>query len=221
MSWDSKVEFGTDNLINVKKDTDKSGLEKLEDPTYRKFIDQTYQVIQKVEEIGLPKKGEQVRAVTFRNFNAAVFLKYICEANKIKKLNLVVYSINAEAAKLICELIDSGRIENCTILMSNLRNKAHRSKEQLTRDLFVNNPKVDLFFASSHGKIMTMQTEDGNYYCVEGSGNMSYNSRVEQYVIDNDKGLHEFTTKWMSEIKTFLKDKKELVLTQTPEKHPS
>ena len=213
MAWDSTVNFGNEELINVKKDTDKSGLEELGDPSYRKFVNQTYQVIQNVEEIGLPKKGEQIRVVTFRNFNAAVFLKYICDKEIVEELNLVVYSINAEAAKMICDLIDNGRILNCTILMSNLRNKAHRAKEQLTRDLFVNNPKVDLFFASSHGKITTMKTEKSNYFCVEGSGNMSYNSRVEQYVIDNDKGLHDFTTKWMLDIKTFLKGKKELVLT--------
>ena len=97
--------------------------------------------------------------------------------------------------------------------MSNLRNKAHRAKEQITRDLFVNNPKVDLFFCSSHAKIMSMKTVDGNYYSIEGSGNMSYNSRVENYCLDNDKELYNFTTGWMSEIKDHLKGKKELVLT--------
>ncbi len=114
---------------------------------------------------------------------------------------------------MINALINDGKIGRATILMSNLRNKAHRAKEQITRDNFVNNPKVDLFFASAHSKIMSMKTENGNYYSLEGSGNLSFNSRVEQYVLDNDQGLYNFTKNWMGKIKDYLKGKKELVLT--------
>lgn len=99
-----------------------------------------------------------------------------------------------------------------TILMSNLRNKAHREKEQITRDLFANNPKIDLFFASSHAKITAIKTKN-NHYVLEGYGNMSFNSRIEQYIIDNDKTLFDFTLNWINEIKEFLKGKKELILT--------
>ena len=60
---------------------------------------------------------------------------------------------------------------------------------------------------------MGLKTKKGNYYILEGSGNLSFNSRVEQYVIDNDKELFNFTKDWMSKIKVFLKGKKELVLT--------
>lgn len=213
MQWEEN-EWNTDNdeLINVAKDTSDSGLEELEDEKYRRFIEKTYQVIESVEEIGLPKPGEQIRLVTFRSFNAAVFLAHICKSEKIEHLYLVVYSINAEAANMINTLINDGKIGRATILMSNLRNKAHRAKEQITRDNFVNNPKVDLFFASAHSKIMSMKTESGNYYSLEGSGNLSFNSRVEQYVLDNDQGLYNFTKNWMGKIKDYLKGKKELVL---------
>jgi hypothetical protein len=207
-SWDYK-----ESLISVEKDTDDSGVEELQDPKYRSFIEKTYSVIKDVEHIGLPKPGEQLRVVTYRTFNAAVFLSHIAEKEDIEYLILVVYSINAEAAKLINSLINSGKIKKAKILMSNLRNKAHREKEQVTRDIFVNNPNVDLFFAQCHSKIMAMQTTKGNYYSVEGSGNLSFNSRIEQYIIDNDKGLFDFTDRWTEDIKTYLKGKKELVLT--------
>jgi hypothetical protein len=114
---------------------------------------------------------------------------------------------------MIDKMIKDELIGKCQILMSNLRNKAHRKKEQITRDLFVDNPKVDLFFASSHAKILSVETNKGNFYSLEGSGNMSFNSRVENYCIDNDEKLYNFHCDWMNEIKTFLKDKKELVLT--------
>lgn len=222
---EENIKWDTDNtddwtseapLINVEKDTDDSGVEDLEDPKYLSFVEKTYQIIHTVEQIGLPKPGHQLRIVTFRTFNASLFLSYICEKEMVEELLLVVYSINAEAAKMIESLVSQGKVKKATVLMSNLRNKAHRQKEQITRDLFVNNPNIDLFFAQSHGKIMAMKTQSGNYYSVEGSGNLSFNSRIEQYIVDNDKGLFEFTRDWMQKIKIYLKGKKELVLTETP-----
>ena len=213
-NWNTDTSWNeNESLINVKKDTMDSGLELFEDEKYKRYIEKTYQTIENVKEIGLPKENEQIRLVTFKSFNSAVFLKFITDTHTIENLILVVYSINAEAAKLINDLIEQRKILKCKILMSNLRNKAHRKKEQITRDMFVENPNVDLFFASSHSKIMAMKTSCNNHFVLEGSGNLSFNSRVEQYILDNDKKLFEFTDNWTEKIKEYLKGKKELVLT--------
>ena len=206
--WDN-----SESLINIEKDTDDSGVEEKFDESYKKFIEKTYQVINHIEEIGMPQKNEQIRIVTFRSFNTVHFINYIAKKEIIEHLVLAVYSINAEAARFINDMINEGLIQKATILMSNLRNKAHREKEQITRDLFVNNPKVDLFFLQSHAKIVAMKTIDDNYYAIEGSGNLSYNSRVEQYVIDNDEGFYNFTVNWMQKVRELLKGKKELIET--------
>lgn len=213
MSWDSDINWSSEKeLINVSKDTDNSGLESLDNPKYKKFVEKTNSIIYEIEDIGLPKENEQIRIVTFKSFNAAVFLKHIFDREEIKELLLVVYSINHEAAKMINDMINERSIKT-TILMSNLRNKAHRKKEQLTRDMFVNNPNINLYFASAHSKIMAIKTKEGNHYILEGSGNLSFNSRIEQYVLDNDRKLFNFTKSWMKKIKQYLKGKKELVLT--------
>ncbi len=107
-------------------------------------------------------------------------------------------------------MINEGLIEDATILISNLRNKACSKKEALTRDLFMNNNRVELIFASSHAKIISIETYDGNYYTIEGSGNLSFNSRIEQYIIDNDKELYDFHNQWIKEILEFFKGKKHL-----------
>lgn len=214
MGWgELSTSWGERSLINVGKDTKDSGLEDLEDEKYKSFCKKTYQVINQVDEIGLPLQGEQLRLITFRSFNAAIFLAHITETEIIEEIILVVYSINAEAAKLINDLILTGKIKKAKVLMSNLRNKAHRVKEQITRDSFVNNPNVDLFFCSSHAKIISMKTDRGNYYTIEGSGNLSFNSRVEQYSIENNKALFDFNNNWTEKIKTYLSGKKELILT--------
>lgn len=213
MAWDSNTSWNAEkDLINVSKDTTDSGLEILENPKYKKFVEKTNSIIYELEDIGLPREKEQIRVVTFKSFNAAVFLKHIFDREEVDELLLVVYSINHEAAKMINDMVNKQSIKT-TILMSNLRNKAHRKKEQLTRDMFVENPNIDLYFASVHSKIMGLKTKKGNHYILEGSGNLSFNSRVEQYVLDNDKELFQFTKDWMQKIKVYLKGKKELVLT--------
>src|SRR5699024_6237038 len=213
MAWDSNTSWNAEkDLINVSKDTTDSGLEILENPKYKKFVEKTNSIIYELEDIGLTREKKQSRVVTFKSFNAAVFLKHIFDREEVDELLLVVYSINHEAAKMINDMVNKQSIKT-KILMSNLRNKAHRKKEQLTRDMYVENPNIDLYFDSAHSKIKEIKTKKGNYYILKGSGNLSFNSRVEQYVIDNDKELFNFTKDWMRKIKVFLKGKKELVLT--------
>ena len=137
MAWDSNTSWNAEkDLINVSKDTTDSGLEILENPKYKKFVEKTNSIIYELEDIGLPREKEQIRVVTFKSFNAAVFLKHIFDREEVDELLLVVYSINHEAAKMINDMVNKQSIKT-TILMSNLRNKAHRKKEQLTRDMFV------------------------------------------------------------------------------------
>lgn len=214
MTWDSNVKWQSGNdLINVEKDTNKSGLEAFGAEKYKHSVKSTFEIIHEIEDLGIPEDGEQIRFVTFKSFNGALFLNHICETEIIEHLYMSVYSFNYDASVLVNDLINEGKIKRATILMSNLRNKAHREKEQMTRDMLVDNPNVDLFFASSHAKIMAMKTQSGNHFVLEGSGNLSFNSRIEQYCFDNNKGLFEFTEKWMREIKVFLEGRKELVLT--------
>ena len=198
-----------ENFQSVNKNTMDSGVEETQDKLIKLYNEKTAITIANIQEIGIPKQGEQLRIITKRSFNAIAFVKMIADECVIEDAVFVVYSINYEAAKLINDLIESGRIKRATILISNLRNKAHRTKEQLTKDMFVDNEKIKLIFASSHAKIIAIRTKN-DHYVIEGSGNLSYNSRIEQYVIDNDKDMFLFTKNWIDEIIQFLNGKKEL-----------
>jgi len=206
--------FGDEpDLINVEKDPEKSGLEEMEDRALARYCEKHTALIAKVEEFGLPAPGHQFRLITKRTFNAIQFLEYIVGRETITDLKMAIYSINFYAAKILMRLINEGKIQQVEILMSNLRNKAHREKEEIVRKMFLEHPRIVLFFASSHAKTFSCSTSKGNYYTVEGSGNLAFNSRLEQYVIDNDKALYDFSCSWMSEIKVFLEGKKELEYT--------
>lgn len=213
MSLFSMDEIATGReLCNVAKDTEVSGLEDMKDSRIEKrYREKHTQLISAIADAGMPVPGVQYRLVTRRTFNAAQFVAYVAEVEGIEHMRAAIYSINHEAAKILADLLDTDKIDSAELCISNLRNKAHRTKEQLTKDIFVNHPKVELWFCSSHAKIVAMKTRADNHYVIEGSGNMSYNSRVEQYVIDNDKEIYEWTGQWMQEMRSFLKGRKELV----------
>jgi hypothetical protein len=210
-----KIREEDSTICTVSKDTNDSGLEEMPDASLKLYKEKTFQVIEKIKELKLPLTNEQLRLITKRSFNAISFVKYISEHENIEEFVACIYSINYEAALEIDSLIKSGKIKTATLLISNLRNKAHREKEQLTKDLFIKNPNIKLIFASSHSKIISFSTDKNNYYTIEGSGNLSFNSRIEQYVIDNDKQLFEFTKTWTTDILKYLKDKKELTIYDT------
>lgn len=209
MEW-NLADFDEDVISFVDKDTKDSGVEETKDRMLKVYKEKTAKVIENLQFIGLPKKNEQLRLITKRSFNSIAFLEWVMSKEGIVDEALFcIYSINHEASVIINDMVSCGKIKTATILMSNLRNKAHRAKEEATKNYFINNPNIELIFASSHSKIMSFKSGE-NYYTVEGSGNLSYNSRIEQYVIDNDKLIFDFTKDWVQEIKTYLKGKKEL-----------
>ena len=195
MEW--KSDWNEDVIDFVDKDTNDSGVEETKDRLLKVYKEKTAKVIENLQFIGLPKKNEQLRLITKRSFNSIAFLEWVMSKEGIVDEALFcIYSINYEASVIIDRMVSCGKIKTATILMSNLRNKAHRAKEEATKNYFINNPKIELIFASSHSKIMSFKSGN-NYYTVEGSGNLSYNSRIEQYVIDNDKMIFDFTKEWV------------------------
>lgn len=186
------------------KDPVRSGLENMPDAELRRHAAKRGAVIARIAEIGLPVPGEQLRLVTRRKFNAVEFVEHVALHEGIQDLRAAIYSINYRAGQRLIEMINEGHIGRAEILMSNLRNGAHREKEVVLRGLLERHARIELFFCSSHAKVMAMRTRAGNHYVIEGSGNHAENSRVEQYVIDNDQGVHDWVCGWMQEIRAFV-----------------
>ena len=193
-------------FVSVAKDSAHYSHDGMADSVLRRDIagDMRTAVIARLNEIALPAPDEQVRLITMRLFNSVEFVAAIAERERISHMRSATYSINHKAASTIIGLLDADRIGSCELLISNLRNKAHREKERLMQEIFVKHPRIDLWYASSHAKIITMATEAGNHYTIEGSGNHAQNSRIEQYCLDNSKRLYDFTGEWMAELRAFL-----------------
>lgn len=187
----------SDNDESYSEGIDEDGNFEMSDKLYRKFAEKTMQVIRKVEEIGLPKKGWQTRIITMKAFNSVAIIKLIADKESISSAKLVIFAINQKAARTLIELKEGGRLNNCRLVISDIRNAGIKDKSKAVTML---EPHFKIDFLKSHAKISVLETRAGNYYTIEGSGNFSYNARLEQYIIDNDKRLFDFSEEWIKEI---------------------
>ena len=67
------------------------------------------QIIKKVEQIGLPKSGEQLRLITINPFNTISIISYIANIEIIEHAVFIIFAINQSAAKIIIDLLNKGR----------------------------------------------------------------------------------------------------------------
>ena len=150
----------------------------------------------------MPEKGEQIRLITTAAFNSVAIIKMIAETEKIKSAKLVIFAINQQAAKILIELKEKNLLKNTILVISSIRNAGIKDKSIAVEML---KKHFDIIFITSHAKIAVLETEKGNYYTVEGSGNFSFNARLEQYIIDNDEKLFIFSNEWIKEVENLKK----------------
>ncbi len=170
----------------------------IEDHIYKKFQKKNAEIIHNLRNIILPMPGEQLRLITMKSFNAIAFINLIAQNEIIEELILVIYAINMKAAKNIIDLKENGRIDKLTLIISSILNAGHVVRAKSVQMLIDYN--YNITFVNSHAKVTVVRT-NSNYYVIEGSGNLSSNGVIEQYVIDNDRKMYEFSKNWIDEIK--------------------
>jgi hypothetical protein len=181
------------------------------DHLHKTYKEKTCQVIDRITEIGLPKEREQLRLITMRSFNSIALIQHVAENEVIEKAILVIFAINIPAAQLLINLFNESKIQTLELVVSSVRNAGYKIKSNAVK-MLADVKGISLCFVNSHAKISAIKTVKGNYYVVEGSGNFSYNGRIEQYIIDNDKSIYDFTENWVDDMKKTMKDKKEFLI---------
>lgn len=146
----------------------------------------------------LPKNNEQIRILTDKGFNIATALLLICEKEIILDAVFSVYRINAKAINIIKELIKIDKIKKLHIL---LNHNIGKQKPELYAPLKELSKICTIEYNDTHMKIMTAKTEKNNYV-FEGSGNLSNNSRFEQYIFENNKQVLEFYSNAIKDVKS-------------------
>jgi hypothetical protein len=151
-----------------------------------------------------PKKGEQYRIITENRYNAYTLLAYLTQSEIITDLYLAIYRINEPTVESLIGLIENKQIQRATFVISSFfrdTKKVEKWSIRLKNYCDQNINRCRHIYAHNHAKVVCAKTRTG-HYVFEGSGNMSNNARIEQYVYENNKQVFDFHCAWMEEMFT-------------------
>ena len=144
------------------------------------------------------KEDTTYNLVTQRMINPYGFVLEATKHGIIRNLYIATYSINLKAVGVICSLLDSGLIENWTLVLNcNMKYKMKGKDVVLLEEVRKRN-NFTLIKKYSHAKVTLIEQDDRNIV-ISGSGNYSENPKIEQYTINNNRDLLEFHRGWMLE----------------------
>lgn len=152
----------------------------------------------------LPKPGEQFRIVTNKCYNGYTLIKRILATNVvIEELYLAVYSINDVAARGLMKSYQSGLIKKGWFIVSDLfwryRNKEAHQTYRDFRKFCQGTANLHHGYMDNHAKITCIKDGVGNFFVMEGSGNLSDNAKIEQLLFENNRDSFEFHAGWIRE----------------------
>ena len=140
----------------------------------------------------------QYRFVTNRSFNAIVVLDYLLKNHTITELIIAIYRMNELSVNKLKSIIDTSNIE-CSILLSDFFRENKRYERWCENLIMFANEKqnVKITFANNHAKVFIAKTRDNKHIVFEGSGNLSDNARIEQYLIEDNETTYNFHKEWI------------------------
>lgn len=149
-----------------------------------------------------PRPGEQWRIVTEKQFNAFALVSRLLCNRTIEEMYLAVYRINEPTVDTIIEYVDAGKIKNATFVISSFFNQTKKPEKWAIKlkEYADTRDNCHHCYTHNHSKILAVKCSDGSYFVFEGSGNMSDNARIEQYLYENNKETFDFHKRWMAEL---------------------
>lgn len=148
-----------------------------------------------------PKPGEHYRIITEKQFNAYAFILYLLESEIIEELSIAIYRINQPTVESLINMITAGKIKKANFVISNFFNQTKKPEQWaiMLREFCENHPNTSHAYIHNHSKVVAAKCASG-FYVFEGSGNMSDNARIEQYIFENNKLTYQFHTDWIKQI---------------------
>lgn len=157
-----------------------------------------FQSLDKLNKIAeLPKPGQQTHIVTQNAINSFDFILAILANSTIKTLHIAFYRIGKKVVTELHELLKSGKIEHIHLLINDGFPKLVPDCWNLIKSLESEHFKIRV--ENNHTKIILADTETDTYI-IEGSGNLSINARIEQYIIMNNPEVYNFHKTWIEAI---------------------
>ena len=151
---------------------------------------------------GEPAEGEQWRIITEKQFNAFALILHLLQTRVIEEMYLAVYRINEPTVTSIIEFIESGKIKKSVFVISSFFNQTKNPEQWAIMLKQFADKKANCYhvYTHNHAKVLAVRTSKNEFFVFEGSGNMSDNARIEQYIYENSKQSFEFHKKWMTKL---------------------
>ena len=146
---------------------------------------------------GMPVAGQQFRIVTQKAVNSFDFILAVLHEEKIEEMIVAFYRIGKKVIQEIYELQKNNYIDQCHFLVNDAVPKLTPDAWNLLKSF--ENKKWKVRVENNHTKIILLKTTK-NFYVIEGSGNLSINARIEQYVFDNNEILFNFHKNWITKL---------------------
>jgi len=177
---------------------------------YKRFLEKNYYRVKKFNELIniLPKENEQIRIITQQSFNSFSILLYLLENIKdIIECYITTFSIDQQTAVAICDLVESNKIKDITLIITSLLKYDRSERREMLINCAKNNKNFKFIETYNHTKIIGVKNKENKYFLIEGSGNLSANARIEQYLFEQSKESYLFHKKWIDDINNFAQKK--------------
>jgi len=148
-----------------------------------------------------PKKNEQYRIITEKQFNAYALILHLLESEIIEEMYLAIYRVNEPTVESIIDFIETGKIKQATFIISNFFNQTKKPEVWAIKlkEYCDTRKNVNHIYIHNHSKVLAIKTKN-DYFVFEGSENMSDNARIEQYIYENNEQVYNFHKDWMTKL---------------------
>lgn len=143
-------------------------------------------------------EGHQLRLITDMAINALVVLEKIGQRYEIEEAHICVYRMNQRSVNWIKEHLHDAGIQ-ATVLLSNFFRENKRYEAWFNNILALKSDKFIVKTGCLHAKVFCCRTACGKHFVFEGSGNLSDNARLEQYIFEQSKQTFDFHKGWMAD----------------------
>ena len=143
----------------------------------------------------------QYRIITEHGFNAITVIEYLSRVYELVEIYIAIYRMNLQSVRKLSEMMHNEKINFGIIISSFFRE--NKKYEQWSKDLVIsceNKKHVKISFEWNHAKVFIAKTKCGRNVVFEGSGNLSDNARIEQYLIEDNEVTYNFHKQWIDEL---------------------
>jgi len=146
-------------------------------------------------------KNQQYRIITNNALNAIVVLNSIINIYEVEEMFIAVYRMNLNAVQSLKKIVEQKKINTSIVLSSFFRD--NKKYERWCHELMTfceEKEHAKICFCNNHAKVFIAKTKCGKYIVFEGSGNLSDNARIEQYMYEENEQTYNFHKNWMQDV---------------------